>query len=100
MTLRVEIIATLPLDEDQCERGLDARPIRQTWSGHDRLDGGHRGVNAVHPSEFLGARKTLVPGALWSGRLAEEARTMQPDTHYAKSGDVRNRLSSRRRRPV
>ena len=54
MTLRVEIIATLPLDEDQCERGLDARPIRQTWSGHDRLDGGHRGVNAVHPSEFLG----------------------------------------------
>src|SRR3954470_10493893 len=50
---------------------------------------GHRGVNAVHPSEFLGHEKPSSPARPGAADWLKRRGPMQPDTHYAKSGDVR-----------
>jgi hypothetical protein len=51
---------------------------------------GHRGVNAVHPSKFLGHEKPSSPARSGAADWLKRRGPMQPDTHYAKSGDVRS----------
>src|SRR5215216_2989614 len=50
---------------------------------------GHRGVNAVHPSKFLRHEKPSSPARSGAADWLKRRGPMQPDTHYAKSGDVR-----------